>query len=376
MRAFIRAIVLLPLAVIGCQAIAGIEDRHFDALDASASVSPACKEYCDNVLTNCTVENEIYKSADACHNICALLPEGMLKEAGKGNTVACRNEQATNAGTVEPGSSCPLAGPGGGGICGSDCDNYCTLYSEVCADFGPWARCKDACAAMNRSGHYSSQGDYGGDTLDCRLVHLSVATTGDKIDHCKHAGIAPTTPCVNDDTTPPSCADYCHIITAACGVGEDGGSNAQYDSLEDCLGTCSALPPGKNSDNDGLNTIGCRHYHSYNGFLSADMHCPHAGPTGDAVCVDKDHDDCDAYCAIVKKSCPDAFGTKFGTDSDAVDKCVSDCGGLKGAKPPAGYSIGTATGNTFQCRVHAATHAFTDPTTASCDAAFGGDPCN
>src|SRR6266436_2489115 len=108
MRAFVRAILLMPFAALGCQAIAGIEDRRFEALDAAPPVSPACKEYCDNAINNCTVENELYKSVEACHNICALLPEGKFMEPGNDNTVACRNQQAKNAGKVEPGSSCPF----------------------------------------------------------------------------------------------------------------------------------------------------------------------------------------------------------------------------------------------------------------------------
>jgi hypothetical protein len=297
--------------------------------------------------------------------------------------VACRDVQAINAGRGEPKAYCPFAGPGGGKECGPDCESYCMLYADTCGDVSPpLDNCLSACATLRRSTQFNAISDHDGDTLDCRLVHVSTATAnpGYHDEHCPHARLVPpTSPCTDKSEEAPTCDDYCHRALGACGVGDmDGGSLAQYESLQQCMDVCAALPRGKNNQIDG-NTVGCRLYHSYNALADAKTHCSHTGPTGDGHCAvaatdtDRGTDNCDPYCQIAKAACPAEFKTAFGTTEDAHELCHTECAKLSGAKANSGYSIEMPDGPTVQCRVLHATRAFQN--SAECAAAFGEEKC-
>jgi len=76
------------------------------------------------------------------------------------------------------------------------------------------------------------------------------------------------------------CEGYCALITSVC---DDG--NAQYVDEADCLAQCDELnwPDGTPGSTDG-NTVACRIYHSGAARMAPEVHCSHAGPTGDGVC--------------------------------------------------------------------------------------------
>jgi hypothetical protein len=199
-----------------------------------------------------------------------------------------------------------------------------------------------------------------------------VAST-DPTTHCQHARIVPATdPCADPPMDKPDCVDYCRIVQGACGnpdVDGDAGSSstAVYDSTQECMDVCNALPRGLNKDMDGHNTVGCRKYHSYNAVADPNTHCPHAGPAGDGVCS---MDNCESYCQLAAVACPDDFESHFGSDANA---CKTECEGLDGAAAGAGYSVFGPDGNTVQCRLRATARAFETP--SLCDAALGGAPC-
>jgi hypothetical protein len=331
-------------------------------------------------MAACQGGDAVYTELPVCLGVCAKLREGSTHEPG-GNTVFCRDTQAKAAALGETQTFCPNAGPGGGTECGPDCESYCMLYATTCADdFPPLDNCLSACATLRRSLQFNSVSDYHGDSLDCRLVHVSVATT-DHADHCPHARIVPPTePCSDDSEKAPSCEDYCQRALGACGVGDmDGGDRAQYDSLPQCMDVCRALPPGKNNQQDG-NTVGCRLYHSYNALAAPATHCAHTGPTGDGHCakaatmMDRGTDNCDPYCQILKASCSTQFKETFGTDDAAHELCHTDCAKLDGVKADSGYTVHPPPeGPTVQCRVLHAARAFEKPD--ECDAAFGKVTC-
>lgn len=99
------------------------------------------------------------------------------------------------------------------------------------------------------------------------------------------------------------CAGYCTQTMANC-----TGANAQYDDMAECLAFCAAVAwdAGTEGDTTG-NTLACRIYH---GGVAADMpavHCPHAGPTGGAVCgaaIDFRTDLASAYTRVDRMGMP------------------------------------------------------------------------
>jgi hypothetical protein len=159
--------------------------------------SALCLEYCDTVAASCTAMNQQYASQLACLAVCELLPPGTAP-APSGNSVQCRLGQArTAASTGEPNLYCAAAGPGGAGVCGLDCDGYCAVMTAKCSrEIGNLNQCQAACSIVpnladpptNQRYNVSMQS---GDTVQCRLFHVS-ASTLDPVTHCGHAsGLTP-----------------------------------------------------------------------------------------------------------------------------------------------------------------------------------------
>jgi hypothetical protein len=159
---------------------------------------PLCERYCDTVAAACTGANEQYASPMACRAVCALLEPGVPMEVGKemGNTVECRLARAALAqGTGEASGYCHSAGPGGGGVCGTDCEGFCTLMAQTCAQMGSYDACLPLCGAVPNLTDEDESVTYdtsiqGGDSVQCRLYHVTAATLDSRM-HCSHAaGVA------------------------------------------------------------------------------------------------------------------------------------------------------------------------------------------
>jgi hypothetical protein len=137
--------------------------------------------------------------------VCAALDPG---EPGgfSGNTVECRLARAELAqATGEPGEYCHTAGPGGAGVCGDDCEGFCAVMAQTCTLMGSFESCLPQCADVpnlvdspdevlfpgNVTYDTSIQS---GDSVQCRLYHVTAATL-DPVIHCSHAaGVALCTP--------------------------------------------------------------------------------------------------------------------------------------------------------------------------------------
>jgi hypothetical protein len=162
----------------------------------SATVeAPLCERYCNTVAAACTGENEQYASIGACLNVCALLEPG-ADGAFMGNNVECRLSRAELAqATGEPASYCFSAGPGGAGVCGSDCEGFCAIMAQTCTLMGTFDACLPQCAQVPDLSKESDDVKYNtsmqsGDSLQCRLYHVTAATL-DAVTHCSHAaGVA------------------------------------------------------------------------------------------------------------------------------------------------------------------------------------------
>src|SRR2546430_1085986 len=132
----------LALVMLGCAALAGGcgDDNNNSGNDMSMPAdltmpsggAPTCADYCAKIAINCTgsdggvVGNAQYASTVACQTYCTTAagwPAGM-KDATSGNTIGCRLYHATAA-AADPVFHCPHAGPTGGNLCGTWCENYC-----------------------------------------------------------------------------------------------------------------------------------------------------------------------------------------------------------------------------------------------------------
>jgi hypothetical protein len=161
------------------------------SLDAPSPALALCDRYCQILTANCVAAELQYASPEACQAVCRHFEPGQPGDL-TGNTVECRIQRAELAGrTGEPGNYCSSAGPGGGGQCGEDCEGFCSVMSAECSEMGTREECLDACASVpNLAGPPDNLGYdasiQSGDSLQCRLFHVSAASL-DPVAHCSHA---------------------------------------------------------------------------------------------------------------------------------------------------------------------------------------------
>lgn len=143
-----------------------------------------CARYCAAVMANCVGPVQVYESLPVCLRACQAMDPGTQGDRS-GNTVACRLFHAKQIELVgEEATECPAAGPGGDGVCGTNCQGYCRLLEGLCpAKFN--ADCVASCQDIPDLGGYDSS-QTSGLTLQCRLYHVSAATL-DPDFHCPHA---------------------------------------------------------------------------------------------------------------------------------------------------------------------------------------------
>jgi hypothetical protein len=346
----LSALAVVTLLASSCQSIAGIEDYRLSQ----------CSEFCDLVIENCQGANTVYRSREACMGFCRVLDEGDTNEGDSKNTLACRLDAARKAGALgAEGGECQNAGPGGGTLCGASlgqCENYCELFDKVCPTEIVKQQGEDCvanCRGLHDNGTLDARTakDYeGGDTLQCRLVHLTSAAAAPAT-HCSHARITfPDLHCRPTEGVVPegrmfstTCEDYCKLVQAACTA---EGEHQVYESEAQCIDVCHAFvdraEPGivtmedpkafadtpasdrkSYTDNEG-NTIACRYYHIQNAISIGLSHCAHAGPGGDGHCGEKEQGNCESYCDLVSAVCPTAGDTmpEFATQKSCMKACT------------------------------------------------------
>lgn len=370
-RLFALILVLSPFGTLaGCESIIGLEDRKLaDAGEpVGMTATPLCKNYCADVADSCNPPTlDAYKSDDDCQAMCSFLPPGKASDSEtKGNTVKCRAHYAKEAASVERDAMfCPAAAPGGGspGIetsCGDNCEAYCGLYDAICPD-KPQKDCLNKCRSLPDRGSYSAATDYlGGDTIQCRIVHLNAAAQSklgemeaERVLHCGHAllraSLGDRDFCDLPAQTEPNCKDYCRLVMQSC------KEHPVYESQAQCEKFCeTGFVKGKNTDEMKVqdinqDTLACRRWHTYFAFDDQSaIHCPHTSPSGDGHCGKI----CPAYCGELKRGCPTQFNAQYpGADGSA--KCESDCKGLRGVKEiDMGYDVTSEEyrTDTLQCR--------------------------
>lgn len=183
----------------GSSGTAGESDSGTDADASDGNLGTPCEQYCNAAMTNCSADYAIYSDYGACLATCAAMPEGNPGDE-TGNTVYCRLRAANLAKSFEPDFYCPIAGPGGNGKCGSNCESLCVIYKAVCIGdnylFANDAACLSSCAKAADLGTFSLADGARGNTVQCRLLHASNSAV-EPDDHCPHAAGYP--PCNSAD---------------------------------------------------------------------------------------------------------------------------------------------------------------------------------
>lgn len=157
----------------------------------------SCESYCNDVMANCQGTNIQWSNLDTCLGACESYDVGQASDES-GNTLGCRSTFARGAAN-DPDSNCVRAGPSGGGVCGSECDGYCTLMQNVCpGSFTDSGSCSEACLMFDVVGPFNAT-IVTGDSRECRTYHVSVAAENPPETaaiHCPHSGVVPTANCV------------------------------------------------------------------------------------------------------------------------------------------------------------------------------------
>jgi hypothetical protein len=174
-----------------------MEDAPMAMADAPAALA-TCADYCAAIMGACTGANAQYSSMAACMGSCAAFPVGTAGQVTM-NTLQCRAYHTTAA-VGDPGLHCVHAGPGGGGtaFCGTNCEGFCAIAASACTggneQWADTAACMTDCAMFPDTEPYDTS-DTGGDSLACRLYHLTVASEGmmSANTHCDHIALVSTT---------------------------------------------------------------------------------------------------------------------------------------------------------------------------------------
>ena len=151
-------------------------------------IVPDYASYCATINETSTGDLQQYGATAQCMATCAGFAPGAVGDE-IGNSVGCRMHYALEA-SEDPQTHCRVAGPGGNGVCGSNCEGFCQIQSVACVgpdqQFSTITQCIDVCNQYDPSVAYSSMVT-AGDSLACRLYHLTVASASAQV-HCPHIG--------------------------------------------------------------------------------------------------------------------------------------------------------------------------------------------
>lgn len=176
----------LSLFFVSCTTIYDTDDFVF--INAAENRLD-CETYCETVIDVCTNENAQYTTNVQCTQLCSHMNVG-TEEDTSGNTLGCRDNFSFEAAEL-PQANCVAAGPGGNGICGSNCESFCQLQNAICIDanqqFSSEEACLSACASLDNTIPYTST-VLSGNSLSCRISHLTLASRAPDT-HCSHIAL-------------------------------------------------------------------------------------------------------------------------------------------------------------------------------------------
>lgn len=200
MRAWVASVVVLA----ACNQILGVGDIHNVVSDAapraadansglpdgtSSDASPLdatpapCEQYCATIGGTCTGAVEQYSALASCLGSCAVFPPGAPGDTN-GNSFACRSYHL-QASESDPATHCQMAGPAGAGVCGTDCEGFCSIVMASCTgshqEYASAADCLSKCAGFPDTAAYSTS--VTGNTVACR-VYVATRAFIDPATYC------------------------------------------------------------------------------------------------------------------------------------------------------------------------------------------------
>ena len=186
--ALLAALVVASAALASCGDVAVASDPAGSDAIAASTGAVTTAEYCELVTRVCGTAgaNAQYRSVSACLSlvdVSAGLPVG-TREDNSGNSIACRLLHAGVAQQESPETHCPHAGPSGGDVCGSWCDNYCHVALRNCrgadAQFTSESDCLESCARV--------QALSGEEAVECRISLVHAAGAGSAAETAQNCG--------------------------------------------------------------------------------------------------------------------------------------------------------------------------------------------
>ena len=178
---------LLALVLTGC--FSPESDGEFeDGTGAPTGGDPAqaCSDYCTLIGDHCEGDLQQYSGTLQCEAVCAVMEPGE-QDAVSGNSLGCRTFHAINA-AEDPQTHCIHAGPAGGGVCGGECESFCSQALALCtgddAAFADFEACATECNQFPTDPPYNAT-VLDGDSFACRMSHLTLASI-DPGTHCPH----------------------------------------------------------------------------------------------------------------------------------------------------------------------------------------------
>jgi len=188
-----------------------------------------CESYCGIFAKTCGSQSSILNNAgSSCLTACSNLTNGALGDVA-GNTVECRAYHASFPSVANATFHCPHASISGGGACGSLCDTYCHFAINACTGtnqlYANLAACTTNCSAFSAAQMSAgSPGITDGDSLHCRIYHLSVAASQGVL------GAAATTHCPHGRTVSATCAGTASTTTTTTTTSSTSATTGTGDS--------------------------------------------------------------------------------------------------------------------------------------------------
>ncbi|HEU0033934.1 MAG TPA: hypothetical protein VFQ53_25070 [Kofleriaceae bacterium] len=193
MRSFLLALVL----VVGCgnDKANPPDNPSPDAPNNNGSdaalppITLDCASYCGAIQAACTGALAQYESMQTCLGTCEQFAVGTQNDT-TGNTLGCRVYH-TDFARQDAMTHCEHAGPSGGTMCGATIvEDFCSIAPTICPTQWSANQCGNRASNIPSMGPYSINST--GNTIECRLYHLTLATT-DPTTHCPHTDVISTT---------------------------------------------------------------------------------------------------------------------------------------------------------------------------------------
>lgn len=173
--------------------------------DDTAEALPTCQGYCASITANCTGDNAQFATGAACLTWCqANASFSVSFDNTKADNLQCRSHHATLAGAASDaqGTHCLHAGPTGGNVCGSWCENYCRRAMANCTGANTiWpsdTACFANCSFTSNTGPATA---LSGGHIQCLINHMGLAglDAAGAAKHCPYGKLPAVagTPCTD-----------------------------------------------------------------------------------------------------------------------------------------------------------------------------------